>query len=111
MPVGATTWRRPKPKTCESRVEIGWQAALLWMKKHGIDKPMDARWGDYHVATFGHQLFQNIPGGRHGWERSVSLRMEIITLRSIAVHSFRPLLSVPFRHVHGASVRMIYDLK
>ncbi len=108
-----TTWcdnvtTKDKNETCNDDVALAWQETLLWLKNEGVAKPMDARWGDYHVAVFGHQLFLNIP--RMSWlgMRAIPTSGDNYTVNR---GSYLPSTSAfPFRHVHGASVRMIYDL-
>ena len=108
-----TTWcdnvaTTDKTETCDDRIAVAWQDTLLWLKNHGIAKPMDARWGNYHIAVFGHQLFQNIP--RLSWlgMREISTGGDNFTINRGSY--LTPTSAFPFRHVHGSSVRMVYDL-
>ena len=108
-----TTWcddvtTTDKTETCDDRIALSWQETLVWMKNHNISKPMDARWGDFHIATFGHQLFQNIPHLSWLGMNEISTSGDSFTINRGSYLS--PTSAFPFRHVHGSSVRMVYDL-
>ncbi len=97
-----------KTEICPEQIERAWQETLVWMNNHGISKPMDARWGDYHQATFGHMLFGNIPRLEWLGMQRIPTSGDNFTINRGSYRS--PTSAVPFSHVHGASVRMIYDL-
>lgn len=94
-------------ETCEMQVSSAWAQTVDWLRSQ--DKPTETlRWGDYHVATFGHLLFGNFPViGDLGLLR-VSTGGDGFTVNR---GSFSPAASSrPFRHFHGASLRAVYDL-
>ena len=97
-----------KSETCDDDIAAAWQQTLVWLKNHNVVKPMDARWGNYHIAVFGHQLFQNIPQLAWLGKNQISTGGDNFTINRGSYVS--PNSIFPFRHVHGSSVRMVYDL-
>jgi penicillin amidase len=65
------------------------------------------RWGDAHVATLTHRVFGRIPVLRNLVDRSVATDGGEYTVNR---GGMRPVGSRPFRHVHGAGFRAVYDL-
>ncbi len=99
--------RTPNTETCEQQVAGAWSDTMVWLDDHKIVDPAAIKWGDFHIASFGHLLFQNFPvisklGGRY-----ISSSGDNFTINR---GSFAPSTArVPFRHMHGASLRAIYD--
>ena len=93
-------------ETCETQVSTALSQAVGWLAAQG--DPMSLRWGDFHQATFGHLLFENVPVIHELGLLRVSTGGDGFTVNR---GSFSPSTSArPFRHFHGASLRAIYDL-
>jgi penicillin amidase len=94
-------------ESCASRVEQALDRALVELSDRFGDEPKDWRWGDVHAAAFPHQILRHIPlladcsegrietdGGDHTLNRGQT---------GGGTES-------PYRHVHGAGYRAVYDL-
>ena len=93
-------------ETCETQVSTALSQAVGWLAAQG--DPMSLRWGDFHQATFGHLLFENVPVIHELGLLRVSTGGDGFTVNR---GRFSPSTSArPFRHFHGASLRAIYDL-
>lgn len=94
-------------ETCEMQVSTAWAQTVDWLRGQNTD-PAALRWGDYHVATFGHLLFDNFPVVTELGMLRVPTGGDGFTVNR---GSFSASTSGrPFRHFHGASLRAIYDL-
>ena len=99
--------RTPAAETCAQQVSGALAEVGVWFDQHGISDASKVRWGDYHQATFGHILFRNFPGIGGLGQRSIASSGDNYTVNR---GSFRPSsVSLPFAHVHGASLRAVYD--
>jgi len=69
--------------------------------------PGNWRWGDAHVAKFRHQIWSRIPWlGERMYAKSETGGGDYTVSRG----SWRGPDDDPFRHVHGAGLRVVYDL-
>lgn len=93
-------------ESCEAQVSTAWTGTVDWLSSQ--EAPPDSlRWGDYHRATFGHLLFSNFPVIRELGLLRVSTGGDGFTVNR---GTFSASTSArPFRHVHGATLRAIYD--
>ena len=99
--------RTPGPETCAQQVTGALADVGVWLDQHGIGDVSKVRWGDHHQARFGHMLFSNFPGISGIGARSIPTSGDNYTVNR---GSSRPSTSAtPFAHVHGASLRAIYD--
>jgi len=94
-------------ETCEQQVTTAWSDAMAWLDTQGTADATAVRWGDFHVASFGHLLFQNFPG--IGWlgNQTAETGGDGFTVNRGSFSS--STARVPFRHFHGASLRAVYD--
>jgi penicillin amidase len=80
---------------------------MVWLDEHKITDAGAVHWGDFHQAGFGHLLFQNFPVVSQLGARSIASSGDNYTVNR---GSFLPSTArVPFRHVHGATLRAVYD--
>ncbi len=95
-------------ETCDDQVAAAWAEAVAWIDAHSDGDINAVRWGDFHVGSFGHLFFQNVPGiGRFG-ALSIATGGDSFTVnRGSHALSTSPM---PFRHFHGPSFRAVYDL-
>lgn len=94
-------------ETCEAQVSAAWSQTVEWLESQGPD-PDSLRWGAFHVATFDHLLFGNLPIVRDLGKLRIPTGGDGFTVNR---GSFSASTSArPFRHFHGASLRAIYDL-
>lgn len=98
----------PAAETCDQTVSAAWLDTLAWLKEHGLANAEKAQWGDLHQARFPHMLFGNFPviGGLGAL--SIPTPGDSYTVNRGTFLS--PASRTPFRHVHGSSLRAIYDL-
>jgi penicillin amidase len=98
----------PQKETCDDQVAGAWSDARAWLRQHDIADPKTAHWGDFHIATFGHLFFRNMPLISHLGELAISTSGDTYTVnRGTFASSTSP---TPLRHFHGASLRAVYDL-
>jgi penicillin amidase len=99
--------RTPDAETCAQQVAGAWSDVMVWLDEHKITDARTVRWGDYHIAGFGHLLFRNFPGiGRFGGSYiATSGDNYTVNRGSFSLSQAR----APFRHNHGATLRAIYD--
>jgi penicillin amidase len=94
-------------ETCEQQVSGAWSDAMVWFDENNIADPAAQAWGDFHIASFGHMLFQNFPVVTRLGGRYIGSGGDNFTVNR---GSFAPSTArMPFRHRHGASLRAIYD--
>lgn len=94
-------------ETCEMQVSAAWSQTVDWLASENANTGA-LKWGDYHVASFGHLLFRNFPVVRDLGTLRVATGGDDFTVNR---GSFAPSTSPrPFRHFHGAGMRAIYDL-
>lgn len=106
-----TSWcddvRTPGAETCAQQVTAALGDAAQWLDQHGVRDVSKAHWGDYHQARFGHVLFSNFPGLRGIGARSIPSSGDNYTVNRGSFRSSSA--AMPFAHVHGASLRAVYD--
>jgi penicillin amidase len=95
-------------ETCDQIVTAAWGDTVAWLKDNGHTDVDKVHWSAFHIATFRHLLFGNFPGiGGFG-------ALEIPTGGDTYTVNRGTFLSstsrAPFRHIHGSSLRAIYDL-
>ncbi len=105
------TWcddvRTPGKETCPQQVGGALAEVGVWLDANGITDPAKIVWGDYHRASFGHMLFRNFPFINRFGGRYIASSGDNYTVNR---GSFLPsTASEPFAHVHGASLRAVYD--
>ncbi len=95
-------------ETCDRMVSAAWTDTLAWLQERGLSNVDGVRWGDFHQARFPHILFGNFPliGGLGAL--TVATPGDTYTVNRGTFLS--PASRTPFRHVHGASLRAVYDL-
>jgi len=94
-------------ESCEMQVSAAWTQTVDWLATQDSNAG-NLRWGDYHVATFGHLLFDNFPIIRDlGTLRAATGGDNFTVNRGSFAAS---TTARPFRHGHGAGLRAIYDL-
>jgi penicillin amidase len=99
--------RTAPPESCEQQVAGAFSDAMVWYDENGVADPAAVRWGDFHRATFGHILFQSLPGlGKFG-QLAIGSGGDNYTVNRGSFSS--STARVPFRHNHGATLRAIYD--
>jgi penicillin amidase len=107
-----TAWcddvRTPAPEACEAQVNAAWSDALAWLRDNAGDDDRNWRWGEWHIASFSHPVFGNIPGlsGLGGFAAPTPGDDATVNRGSFSGSTSR----IPFRHRHGPGVRAIYDL-
>ena len=95
-------------ETCDQMVSAAWNDTLAWLKEHRLSNVDKARWGNFHRARFPHLMFGNFPliGGLGAL--TIATPGDSYTVNRGTFLS--PSSRAPFRHVHGASLRAVYDL-
>ncbi len=95
-------------ETCDQTVSAAWADTVAWLKDRRLSNVDKVRWGDVHRARFPHILFGNFPviGGLGAL--TIATPGDTYTVNRGTFLS--PSSRAPFRHVHGASLRAIYDL-
>ena len=95
-------------ETCGEVLETSFTAALAdLVDRHG-DDPAEWRWGDAHVAPFPHRVVSRVPILSSILDNSVETDGGDFTVNRGATAVVPE--DGPFRHVHGAGYRAIYDL-
>ena len=95
-------------ETCDQIVAAAWADTLVWLKDNGHADVDKVRWSDFHIAAFRHLLFGNFPGIGGFGALSIPTPGDTYTVNRGTFLSSSS--RAPFRHVHGASLRAIYDL-
>ena len=98
----------PAIETCDQMVSAAWNDTLAWLKDNTPSDPEKIHWSDFHIAAFRHILFGNFPGIGGFGALTIPTPGDTYTVNR---GTFLPSTSrAPFRHVHGSSLRAIYDL-
>ncbi len=100
--------RTPQSETCAQQVAGAFGDVMVWLDEHKLGDAATVQWGDFHKASFGHLLFQNFPGVTTLGGRYLASSGDNYTINRGSFTS--SAARVPFRHVHGASLRAVYDL-
>jgi penicillin G amidase len=97
----------PTRETCPDQVNAAWADSMAWLDRNAGSESNWA-WGQWHVATFGHPVFGNLPGFSKlgGFRASTDGDDATVNRGSFTGSTSR----TPFRHRHGPGVRAIYDL-
>ena len=95
-------------ETCDQMVSAAWADTLAWLKERRLSTVDKVHWGNFHQARFPHLLFGNFPviGGLGAL--SIATPGDTYTVNRGTFLS--PASRAPFRHVHGSSLRAVYDL-
>jgi penicillin amidase len=96
-----------KKESCTSRVEQALDLALAELSGRFGDEPKDWRWGDVHAATFSHRILRHIPLLAYWSEGRIETDGGDHTLNRGQTSGGT---ESPYRHVHGAGYRAVYDL-
>ncbi|MAY85795.1 MAG: penicillin acylase family protein [Pseudooceanicola sp.] len=107
---GASTWCDVKQsaaiETCSDMARLALDDALVWIAEHHGTALESLRWGDAHQATHDHQVLGEVPVLRY-----------FVNIRQSTSGGDNTLLrgrtsgtgDHPFRNVHGAGYRGVYD--
>ncbi len=98
----------PAAETCDQVVSAAWADTLVWLKDNGHANVDKIKWGDFHIAAFRHILFGNFPGVGGVGGLTIPTPGDTYTVNRGTFLSSAS--RAPFRHVHGSSLRAIYDL-
>lgn len=98
----------PQVETCEFQVQSAFTTALKQLAAVYGPVPQHWRWGDAHRVTFSHRVFSRVPVIGPWLDLSLATPGDDFTLNRGGT-SIRNE-AAPFAHVHGASMRAIYDL-
>lgn len=98
----------PPVETCEFQVQSAFVTALEQLAATYGPVPQHWRWGDAHRVTFSHRVFSRVPVLGPWLDLSLATPGDDFTVNRGA-SSIRDE-AAPFAHVHGASLRAIYDL-
>lgn len=94
-------------ETCSQVVTTAFQQALDEIsRRYGAD-PAGWRWGDAHRARFEHGLFRYVPGMNGITSLEIATDGADFTINR---GSFGGSGADAFRHLHGAGLRVVYDL-
>lgn len=95
-------------ETCDQMVSAAWTDTLAWLTDHSLSNVDKVQWGNFHRARFPHILFGNFPviGGLGAL--TIATPGDTYTVNRGTFLS--PVSRAPFRHVHGSSLRAVYDL-
>lgn len=95
-------------ETCDQVVSAAWNDTLAWLKDRRLSNVDKVHWGAFHKAVFPHLLFGNFPVIDGFGALSISTPGDSYTVNRGTFLS--PASRAPFRHVHGSSLRAVYDL-
>jgi penicillin amidase len=98
----------PAVESCEFQVQTAFRDALEQLGTAYGPVPQRWRWGDAHRVTFSHRVFGRIPILGPWLAVIMETPGDNFTINRGAT-SIRST-TTPFAHVHGASMRAIYDL-
>lgn len=98
----------PQTESCDDQVAAAWSDAFAWLKARGVGDVAGAHWGDFHIATFGHLFFRNMPVISGLGEQSLPSSGDTYTVNTGSYTN--SAARRPLRHTHGASMRAVYDL-
>ncbi len=98
----------PTVESCNELLGIALNSAIQLIEARGGDGWQDLTWGDFHKARFPHQVFRHVPlvGGLLSEELATDGDFYTVS-RGTPVFADKGRL---FEHVHGASLRAVYDL-
>lgn len=95
-------------ETCDQAVSAAWADTEAWLKSKRLSNLDKVRWSAFHVAAFRHILFGNFPLIGGVGALTIPTPGDTYTVNR---GTFLPSTSrAPFRHVHGSSLRVVYDL-
>ena len=98
----------PQVESCEFQVQAAFVSALEQLAASYGAVPQHWRWGDAHRVTFSHRVFSRVPVIGPWLNLSLATPGDDFTVNR-GTSSIRDQ-AAPFAHVHGASMRAIYDL-
>lgn len=95
-------------ETCDQMVSAAWGDTLVWLKDHRLSNVDKIHWGNFHIGRFPHLLFGNFPliGGFGALTIPTPGDTYTVNRGTFLSSAAR----IPFAHVHGSSLRAIYDL-
>jgi penicillin amidase len=106
--VGDSTFCNGSRPACSEILVAALDQAVDWLAaRYGADIEQ-WRWGDAHYAPFRHPVFSRIPVLRDLLEMRVPTDGDFFTVNRGAGRSDGG--ANPFEHVHGATLRAVYDL-
>ncbi len=100
--------RTARDETCAEILRSSLDAAIAELTTRHERDLSDLRWGDEHVAPFAHRVFSAVPVARSLVDISIETDGGPYTVNrgNSRVNS----ADAPFAHVHGATMRAVYDL-
>lgn len=97
----------PGLEACGAAVSAAFATAIADLRERLGETPADWRWGDLHIARFGHPVLGRIPLLRDLTSVTIATDGGDFTLNRGTPQATR---SSPFTHVHGSGLRVLYDL-
>jgi len=98
----------PEVEDCKTLLGKTLEGVIDDLGKRFGDEPKDWSWGDVHVARFKHPLFSGKPLIGEIADISIASDGGDFTVNRGATTVSNP--ETPFDHIHGAGLRVIYDL-
>lgn len=98
----------PQKESCADMVGRSLESAVAMLAERHGSSPKSWRWGDDHTVALVHRMLSRVPliGGRA--DLSVETDGDFFTVNRGSTSTRDP--ANPFRHVHGAGFRAVYDL-
>ncbi|WP_247892362.1 penicillin acylase family protein [Azospirillum sp. Sh1] len=98
----------PQKESCADMIGRSLEAAVAMLAERHGSSPKSWRWGDDHKAALVHRMLSRLPliGGTA--DLSVETDGGFFTVNRGSTSTRDP--ANPFRHVHGAGLRAVYDL-
>ena len=100
--------RTARDESCAAILRSSLDAAIAELTERHQRDLADLRWGDEHIAPFAHRVFSAVPVAKSLVDISIETDGGPYTVNrgNSRVNS----TSTPFAHVHGATMRAVYDL-
>ncbi len=100
--------RTSRDESCGEILRDSLDAAIAELTTRHQRDLSDMRWGDEHVAPFAHRVFSSVPVARSLVDISIETDGGPYTVNRGNSRVNSP--DSPFAHVHGATMRAVYDL-